>query len=291
MAEQAGTTISLTVEPVDTDELDSRQQEAVGDAPVFDLSIRSGSRYITDFDGGLVTVSLPYELPDDQDPDGVVVWYLDDLGNITPCETMYDVRTETVIFTTRHFSLYVIGHEDLQVENPFTDVSDGAYYYNAVLWAVENGITTGTSETTFGPDAACTRAQMMTFLWRAAGSPKPAGTTNPFTDVDTNAYYYDAVLWAVENGITNGTGTNTFSPDLPCTRAQMATFLWRAAGSPEPVSTTSLFTDVPADAYYYDAVLWAAENGITSGNGANTYGPDAACTRAQMVTFLWRNAQ
>ena len=264
----------------------------MGDAPVFDLTLRSGNRYITDFDGGLATVSLPYELTDDQDPAGVVVWYLDDLGNITPCETMYDVRTETVIFTSRHFSLYVIGYEDLEVENPFTDVSDGVYYYNAVLWAVTNGVTNGTNAegTTFSPDATVTRAQMVTFLWRAHGAPKATGT-NPFTDVSTNAYYYDAVLWAVENGITNGTGTNTFSPDLPCTRAQMATFLWRAAGSPEPVSTTSLFTDVPTDAYYYDAVLWAAENGITSGNGANTYGPDAACTRAQMVTFLWRNAQ
>ena len=133
VADQAGSTVTLTVAPVDTDELNSRQQAAVGDAPVFDLTIRSGSTVISDFDGGLVTVSIPYELPSNQDPAGVVVWFMDDDGNITPCETMYDTRTETVIFTTWHFSKYVIGYEEPTV---FTDVSEDAYYADAVLWAV-----------------------------------------------------------------------------------------------------------------------------------------------------------
>ena len=261
----------------------------MGDAPVFDLTLRSGNRYITDFDGGLATVSLPYELTDDQDPAGVVVWYLDDLGNITPCETMYDVRTETVIFTSRHFSLYVIGYEDLEVENPFTDVSDGVYYYNAVLWAVTNGVTNGTNAegTTFSPDATVTRAQMVTFLWRAHGAPKATGT-NPFTDVSTSDYYYDAVLWAVANGVTNGTNAEgtTFDPEVPVSRAQAVTFQWRAAGS--PVVSDNSFDDVAADAYYADAVTWAVAGDITNGTGGNNFSPDVVVSRAQAVTFLYR---
>ena len=173
--------------------------------------------------------------------------------------------------------------------NRFTDVPSGAYYEDAVAWAVENGITSGTSETTFSPDASCTRAQMVTFLWRAAGSPK-AGGSSPFTDVSADAYYYDAVLWAVENGITAGTSATTFSPDAAVTRAQTVTFLWRAAGAPK-AGDSNPFADVSADAYYYDAVLWAVENGITSGTSATAFSPNADCTRAQIVTFLFRNSQ
>ena len=170
---------------------------------------------------------------------------------------------------------------------PFVDVPTGAYYYDAVAWAVENGVTSGTSATTFSPDNACTRAQMVTFLWRAAGSPEPETTVNPFTDVSTNAYYYEAVLWAVEQGITNGTSATTFSPDATVTRSQTVTFLWRNAGS--PVVSGSSFADVTADAYYATAVAWAAREGITSGTSATTFSPDAACTRAQIVTFLYRH--
>lgn len=282
VADQAGSTVTLTVAPVDTDELNSRQHAAVGDAPVFDLTIRSGSTVISDFDGGLVTVSIPYELPSNQDPAGVVVWFMDDDGNITPCETMYDTRTETVIFTTRHFSKYVIGYEEPTV---FTDVSEDAYYADAVLWAVANGVTYGTSATTFGPNMAVSRAQMVTFLWRAHGSPKATGT-NPFTDVSTSDYYYDAVLWAVANGVTNGTSATTFSPDTAVTRSQAVTFQWRAAGS--PVVSGSSFGDVATDAYYVNAVTWAVANGITNGTGGNTFSPDVVVSRAQAVTFLYR---
>ena len=172
-----------------------------------------------------------------------------------------------------------------QVDNPFTDVSESAYYYDAVMWAVANGVTNGTSATTFSPDVTVTRAQMVTFLWRAYGSPKATGS-NPFADVSADAYYYDAVLWAVANGITVGTSATTFSPDAPVTRAQAVTFQWRAAGS--PAATGNSFDDVAADAYYAQAVTWAVANGITVGTGAGKFSPDAPVTRAQAVTFLWR---
>lgn len=175
------------------------------------------------------------------------------------------------------------------VEQPgisFVDVSSGAYYYDAVKWAVENGITSGTSAATFSPDSACTRAQAVTFLWRAAGSPAPKSSTNPFADVQSGAYYYNAVLWAVEQGITAGTSATAFSPEQVCTRAQIVTFLYRADGT--QVSGSNSFTDVADSAYYYDAVLWADQQGITSGTSATTFSPEQVCTRAQIVTFLYR---
>ena len=179
------------------------------------------------------------------------------------------------------------GTEGLPVISTFTDVAADAWYADAVQWAVEHGITGGTSATTFSPDASCTRAQMVTFLWRAAGSPKPTKSSTPFTDVDATAYYYEAVLWAVEQNITSGTSATTFSPDAVVTRGQTVTFLWRNAGSP-PTASGSSFTDVTAGAYYAEAVIWAASEGITSGTSAITFSPDADCTRAQIVTFLWR---
>ena len=170
----------------------------------------------------------------------------------------------------------------------FTDVRSDAYYYDAVVWAVEQGITAGTSATTFSPDASCTRAQMVSFLWRAAGSPEPQGSTNPFADVQAGTYYYDAVLWAVEQGITAGTSATTFSPDVTVTRGQTVTFLHRSAGSPI-TDNANPFIDVEASAYYAKAVQWAVDRSITSGTSATTFSPDSPCTRAQIVTFLYRN--
>lgn len=169
---------------------------------------------------------------------------------------------------------------------PFVDVPVSAYYYNAVEWALENNITGGTTAVTFSPNDACTRAQMVTFLWRTAGEPEPETSANPFTDVSASAYYYDAVLWAVERGITNGTTATTFSPDATVTRGQTVTFLWRYASS--PTASGSSFTDVTADAYYSSAVAWAVNEGITNGTTAATFAPDSSCTRAQIVTFLYR---
>lgn len=168
----------------------------------------------------------------------------------------------------------------------FVDVPTSAYYYDAVYWAAENGVTYGTSATTFSPDVIVSRAQMVTFLWRAHGSPEPRSSVNPFTDVSSSAYYYDAVLWAVENGVTNGTSATTFSPDATVTRAQAVTFQWRAAGSPA-VSGGS-FADVADSAYYAGAVSWAVANGVTNGTGGSNFSPDVGVSRAQAVTFLWR---
>ena len=169
----------------------------------------------------------------------------------------------------------------------FVDVATGSYYEDAVDWAVGNGITQGTDDTHFSPDGICTRAQAVTFLWRAAGSPKPETRTMPFTDVPAGSYYYDAVLWAVENDITKGTSDTTFSPNMTCTRAQIVAFLWRSEKSPA-AGTDNPFADVKSAAYYADAVLWAAKKDITKGTTNTTFSPDADCTRAQIVTFLWR---
>ena len=176
--------------------------------------------------------------------------------------------------------------EGTKVANPFTDVKTGAFYEEAVLWAVGKDITNGLTDTTFGPGKTCTRGQIVAFLWRAAGSPEPKTTTNPFTDVKEGKFYYKAVLWAVENGITNGTSATTFGPNNPCTRGQVVTFLWRAKGG-EKVSASNPFTDVNKG-FYVDAVAWAVKNEITTGVSATSFAPGKPCTRGQIVTFLYR---
>lgn len=172
----------------------------------------------------------------------------------------------------------------------FHDVSRFDYFYDAVKWAAENGIASGTGRYTFSPNAVCTRAQTVTFLWRAAGSPLPRYRVCPFTDVQPSDYYYNAVLWAVEQGITTGLNANTFGPDVTVTRGQVATFLYRAASAAKP-STFNPFTDVKTTAYNYGAILWAYDNRITTGTSDTTFSPDAYCTRAQIVTFLYRYYQ
>ena len=189
--------------------------------------------------------------------------------------------------------------DDNTMLNFFVDVKASDYYYDAVLWAAQNGITSGTDAEHFRPNQPCTRAQIVTFLWRAAGSPAPKAASMPFTDVPKGSYYETAVLWAVENGITKGTVENgitkgtsdtTFSPDATCSRAQIVAFLWRSQKS-SAVGSVNPFTDVSANAYYTDAVLWAVEENITKGTTATTFSPDADCTRAQIVTFLFRTYQ
>lgn len=190
-------------------------------------------------------------------------------------------------FTMPNSSVKVSAIFAKQSKNPFIDVADNAYYFDAVLWAVDKGITNGTSASTFSPDMTCTRAQTVTFLWRAMGSPEPEATSCPFTDVAKDAYYYKAVLWATEKGITIGTSATTFSPDATVTRGQTVTFLWRTSGK-SAVTTTNPFGDVSSDAYYADAVLWAVSEGITTGTDKMTFSPADGCTRAQIVTFLYR---
>jgi hypothetical protein len=173
----------------------------------------------------------------------------------------------------------------------FIDVKTTDYFYNSVKWAVGKNITNGTSSTTFSPYKSCTRAEIVTFLWRAAGSPEPTTTRNPFRDVNavTHSSYYKAILWASQKGITSGTSTTAFSPDQVCTRAQIVTFLYRYAGQPSGYYSNP-FKDVGAtsEASYYNAILWAVGKGITSGTSATTFSPYASCNRAEAVTFLYR---
>mgnify|MGYP004461076051 FL=1 len=242
-------------------------------------------------DAKLTTVGGTFSVP------GSVAWELPDTTTVvanraytwifTPDDTTnYEsISGEIVLYNfvdTPYFPA-IIGDSS---KFNFHDVTRFDYFYDAVKWAVDHDITSGTGRFTFSPNAACTRAQIVTFLWRAAGSPRPVSTVNPFTDVHYGDYFYQAVLWAVENGITMGTSATTFSPDATVTRAQVVTFLWRANG--QPAAWNSGFTDVSADAYYAKAVAWAVQNGITTGTGFGVFSPDAACTRAQIVTFLYR---
>lgn len=172
---------------------------------------------------------------------------------------------------------------------PFLDVDTDRFYAPAVAWAMDNGVTSGVSETAFAPNTSCTRGQVITFLWRAAGSPAPTGDENPFADVSPDRFYYKAILWAVEQGITNGLTDSTFGPEKTVTRGQFVTFLWRTMGKPDAAGVKNPFTDVTSGRFFYDAVLWAAENGVTSGMTKTTFAPDDLCSRGQVVTFLFRN--
>ena len=172
--------------------------------------------------------------------------------------------------------------------NPFTDVPEGSFFYDPVLWAVKNGVTSGTTPTTFAPNGSCMRAHVVTFLWRALGQPEPSTTVNPFVDVKPSDFYYKAVLWAVENGVTAGMDATHFGPTAYCNRAQVVTFLYRTMGQPPVSSDSSPFTDVSKGVWYEKPILWAVENGITAGLTPTTFGPNAICNRAQVVTFLYR---
>ena len=254
-------------------------------AAVFDVSVYVGDKSIHSFNGGLTLRFTVPNLINIEDPhvlhilsNGTKEYYLPDSisGNTITVKGVRNLSTFAVIPGS------VVPDEQT---NPFSDVNPDSYYYDAVLWAVENGVTNGTGASTFSPDMAVSRAQMVTFLWRANGSPKATGD-NPFTDVSADDYYYDAVLWAVNDGVTVGTSASTFSPDAVVTRAQAVTFQWRAAGSQEAFGNS--FEDVDASAYYSSAVIWAASNQITAGTSATTFSPEAVVSRAQAMTFLYR---
>ena len=256
-------------------------------AVVVDVNVVVGTSKQSSFDGGRLTVSIPYALKSGEDPAKLAVWFIRDDGTIENKGGSYDAKAGAFVFTTEHLSQYVLVNTDNALT--FTDVPATAYYAGAVAWAAEKGITSGTKDGRFDPNGSCTRAQIVTFLWRAAGSPEPKSAAG-FADVSDSAYYAKAVAWAVENGITAGTKDARFDPDAPCTRAQSVTFLYRAAGSPA-VTGGAGFSDVAADAYYAAAVAWAVENGVTTGTKDGGFSPNTACTRAQIVTFLYRSAK
>ena len=216
-----------------------------------------------------------YMTPDDVEKEGMYLtgWYTEE-GH----ESIDDYRAdEDTVFVAEFHPCR------------FADVQDpDRYFFKPVYWAVEEEITNGTTETTFSPDASCTRGQIVTFQWRAMDSPEPESTENPFSDVKEDSYFYKAVLWAVENKITTGTGADTFSPDAACTRAQVVTFLHRCQGIEDVWKEECPFSDVKEDSYYYDSVLWATGTGITEGTSETTFSPDQTCTRGQIVTFLYR---
>lgn len=267
----------------------------VGDAPLVELTGLTLTPKKMDLE-----VGKSYQLSAVKEPanaEGSLTWTsskpavaaVDQSGKVTAKGE--GTATITVTCGTKSATCTVTVSKPLVPEVPgtsFTDVPTGAYYEEAVGWAVEKGITKGTSDSTFTPDGVCTRAQAVTFLWRAAGSPAAKAGSLPFADVKAGSYYDDAVRWAVENGVTVGTSATTFSPNATCSRAQIVTFLWRAQKSPAAGSANP-FDDVAGSAYYADAVQWAVQKNITKGTGATAFSPDANCIRAQIVTFLYRS--
>ena len=232
--------------------------------------------------GGKLTVGIPRAPKRDAK---LAVWAVLTDGSIQVLQGKYDAQSQSFLFETDRLGRFVLVDE--AGASGFLDVPAGSFCEDAVAWAVANGITKGTTETTFSPGANCTRGQAVTFLHRAAGCPAPASTVMPFTDVAQDSYCYEAVLWAVENGITKGTTETTFSPNQACSRGHIVTFLHRAQNSPA-AGTVNPFTDVPAGAFYTNAVLWAVEKGVTTGTTLTTFSPRANCSRSQIVTFLYR---
>lgn len=278
----ADLSLSVNVGTANNSNLTDAQKNAITGArelSVIEVSLSSNGEKISNFNGGSVTIDVPFQWS----MKGLLrAYYIDENGNKSAIDVTYKNGVATLVLN--HFSTYVVEAVDAL---SFTDVSAKAYHFDAVAWAVKNKITSGQSDTLFAPDASCTRAQMVTFLWRANGSPEPTVTELPFTDVAADAYYAKAVLWAVENGITTGTSDTTFDPDGVVTRAEAVTFLWRSAGN--PAAEGKLFADVESTKYYAEAVRWAVANGVTKGVSDTSFAPGSACTRAQIVTFLYRN--
>ena len=252
-------------------------------AVAVEFSITSGDKAITSFGGKALKVSIPIDAKKFVEGKTYTAFVVSADGTVET--TTAKIVSGEAVVEMRHFSTVAITNRAVTVT--FTDVAADTYYYDAVLWAATKGVTSGTDDTHFSPDSSCTRAQVVTFLWRAALCPKAGGKT-PFTDVAADTYYSDAVAWAYEQNITGGTSATTFSPNTAVTRAQVVTFLYRYE-KPAAGTAVNPFADVQKNAYYYDAVLWAYANGITDGTDGTHFSPNAACTRGQIVTFLYRD--
>lgn len=291
-----GSDIVMSLAKVDVKkELNEQQQAAVGGAPVYDISINSDGKKITAFDGGTITVSLPYTLKDGEDPSGIVVWYLDEKGNIQKVQSSYDAAIKTVTFTTNHLSLYAVGYdESLLWNNPFSDVSEGSWYYAAVRFVHQQGMMGGTSQTTFSPDMTMTRGMLVTILYRMEGT--PAVVKASFTDVSAGAWYADAVSWAVINGVAGGYGGGRFGPEDSITREQMAVILMNYAKL-KGYNTTynddglSAFSDAAVvSSWASGAMKWAVSQGLITGTGKNgsILDPNGSAIRCQAAAILTR---
>ncbi|MBQ3378734.1 MAG: S-layer homology domain-containing protein, partial [Clostridia bacterium] len=255
---------------------------APSNSTAYELNVTSGGKTINGF-GGTMTLTIPFSPDENTDPNRITVLKNGEEANKDKTAVSFGQKTGTLTLSTSgDSSRFVVGHEAF----PYADVPEDSYCFDAVDWADANGITEGTAAAAFSPELTCTRAQMVTFIWRAFGRPEPLTNDKPFSDLDEGAYYYKAVLWAYENGIAKGIGGGLFDPDGTVTRAQCITFLYRALG--ETAEGGNTFTDVSADAYYYDAVIWAVEKGIAFGTGDGRFSPDAPCMRAHIVTFLYR---
>lgn len=272
VAAAEGSEVTVSLSAVPASDLNSRQQAAVGDAPVYDISISSGNVTISDLGGGLATVALPYTLSAGQDPSSVVVWFMDANGNISRCETMYDLRSGSVIFTTPHFSLYVVGSSAL----PFTDVAKTDWFYTAVAFAYDNALMNGVGDSSFNPNGTLTRAMVWTILARMDGVDTTGGET----------WYSKAQAWAMESGVSDGT-----DPNGAITREQLVTMLYRVQGEPAAAASLVGFADAGAISdYAADAVKWAVDTGLFKGDDNAKLNPTASSTRAEAATVFMRYA-
>ena len=293
-----GDTVELVVENIERATLNANQKKAVeslNTALIIDAYLVSnGKRLCTadigGFNGGKAMIFLPCAIKSGYAQSDYTVYCIGEDGKLEKLDANYDAGAKGFTFDVDCFSKCVIAYDGKSADEnvmPFTDVPKDEYFYNAVEWAVKNGITKGTSATLFSPYVPITRAEVVTFLWRTAGCPKPMGNASKFVDVEVGSYYEEAVAWAIEQVVTKGTSETTFSPDMICTRAHIVTFIARFAGI-EDADTESVFSDVNSTDYFAAAVKWAKDNGITVGTSPTTFSPDEDCTRAQVVTFLYR---
>jgi len=293
-SQASGNMVTMSLELVDTSSLTPAQQEAVGDKPVYDISIMSGSSHISSFDGKSITISLPYTLQEGESVGDVKVWYLNDAGELEQIDCTYDEKAGLATFKTSHLSYYLVGVEaakDDFVIN-FTDVKESDWFYEAVKFAVENGLFKGTTETTFSPSQPMTRAMLVTVLHRLEGSPAATGANN-FTDVKNGEWYTNAVIWANANDIVSGYGNGLFGTNDPITREQMAAILYRYAGykgyNVTAVANLSAYTDAAAISSWAEkAMSWANAEGLITGRTTTTLVSGGTATRAEVASILKR---
>jgi len=305
-AQASGGTVTVSLATVDNSSLTPAQREAVGDNPVYDISVTSGGSSISNFGGNSITVSLPYALQEGEDPSGVTVWYLNDAGELEQVACDYDPATGLAVFTTGHLSRYVVGYEQETVAlaplvplaplaswtNPFSDVKEGDWFYDSVAFVVQEGLFSGTSATTFSPNEPMTRAMLVTVLYRLEGEPAVTGA-NSFSDVGSGQWYTDAVIWANANSIVTGYGDGLFGTNDPITREQMAAMLLRYADykkyNTSKTNDLAAFTDADSIASYaLGAMKWANAEGLIIGRTATTLTPTGTATRAEVAVILTR---